>query len=48
MTDPRPRPDAVPTARPAGRLGIGEVVAAHRRIESRSAAGPVVLVADAP
>ena len=28
MTDPRPRPDAVPTARPAGRLGIGEVVAA--------------------
>ena len=27
MTDPRPRPDAVPTARPAGRLGIGEVVA---------------------
>ncbi|MCV7516221.1 transcriptional regulator FtsR [Micrococcus luteus] len=28
MTDPRPRPDAVPAARPAGRLGIGEVVAA--------------------
>ena len=27
MTDPRPRPGAVPTARPAGRLGIGEVVA---------------------
>ena len=29
-------------------LPLNEVVAAHRRIESRSAAGPVVLVADAP
>ena len=29
-------------------LPLSEVVAAHRRIESRSVAGPVVLVADAP